>query len=75
MYELIKIEKENLLGGFKLKYISEKLGLSEAHFNRLVNNKQTFKRITALALISLCEDISINDDIIEDKIKQYFKEV
>lgn len=73
MYK-IKIENvKELKDGRNLRNISEKIGVTQQYLSNIFNGKLPCKRNIALCLISLKEQISIDDRRMYDFLNYYFE--
>lgn len=62
MYEF-KVElKDELLDGRKIVYLANKIGLTRDRLMKILNGKQTTRKLTAYCIVKACNsDAEIND--------------
>lgn len=74
MYK-IKIEnREELINSRKQKEICDMIGITEQHLSYILTGNKSCKKTIALSLISIRENIAVNNDRMESLLKYYFTE-
>lgn len=69
----IRLEKaKELKDGRKGKVLAEILGLSEQHISNIFNGKFEATRPVALVLVSIKENITVNDRKMAEWLEYYF---
>lgn len=73
MYVIKPENKKELINGRKLTYLAKELGLTTAYLCSILMGRYKTSEITARGLISIREQIPINDLNMSKLVKYYFK--
>lgn len=72
MYKIRKSKAKELQDGRTYKFLAEKCGVTDAYLSQVFSTNKVCSQMLAQNLISIKENISINNPKMEEKINYYF---